>query len=171
MSSRSAVVLAGGTANAVKLFVAALAFTSAYAGFSAHSSAGSATEPVRTVTLSARELPIIAPAQQSAPVRAGEIALSALTDGTPGCGKTFLARGLLVNPRPGATVLYRWRLARWSPAARTWRTYLADHSGFAGGSRSVEWQPQISGNPGWYRVELIARPGGTVMSERFQVSC
>ncbi|MFI6175695.1 hypothetical protein ACIA8R_09190 [Nonomuraea sp. NPDC051191] len=171
MSSRSAVVLAGGTANAVKLLVAALAFTSAYVGVSAYSSAGSDTGPARTVTLSARELPITAPARQSAPARAGEIALSALPDATPGCGKSFLARGLLVNPRPGTTVLYRWRLSRWSPAARTWRTYLVDHSGFAAGSRNVEWQPQITGNAGWYRVELIARPGGTVMSERFQVSC
>ncbi|MFB9201059.1 hypothetical protein ACFFV7_07640 [Nonomuraea spiralis] len=171
MSSRSAVVLAGGTANAVKLFVAALAFTSAYVGFSAYNNAGPAAEPARTVTLSAREVPITAPAGESAPAKAGEIALSAQNDGAPGCGRSFLARSLLVNPRPGETVLYRWRLSRWSPAAKAWRTYLMDHSGFAGAGQNVEWQPQVSGNPGWYRVELVTGSGATVTSERFQVSC
>ena len=97
--------------------------------------------------------------------------MSALTDGTPGCAKSYAARALLVNPAPGRTVLYRWRLARWSPATKTWRTYLADHSGFAGGSKSVAWQPRVSGNPGWYRIELTARNAKTVTSDRFQVSC
>ncbi|NUP82664.1 MAG: hypothetical protein HOV96_34515 [Nonomuraea sp.] len=171
MSTTSAAVLASGTANAVKLFVAALAFTSAYVGLSAYSSAGSAAEPTRTVTLSARELPITAPAQESAPAKAGEVTVSALTDGIPGCAKSYRARGLIVNPAPGRTVLYSWRLARWSPAAKTWRTYLVDYSGFAGDSKSVEWRPQVSGNPGWYRVELTARNARTVTSDRFQVSC
>jgi hypothetical protein len=171
MSTTGATVLASGTANAAKLFVAALAFTSAYVGFSAYSSAGSASEPVRTVTLSARELPITAPAKEIAPAEPGKVTVSVLADGVPGCATTYVARGLIVNPEPGRTVLYGWRLARWSPASKTWRTYLADHSGFAGGSMDVEWQAQVSGNPGWYRVELTTRNARTVTSERFQVSC
>jgi hypothetical protein len=171
MSTKSAVVLATGTANAAKLFVAALAFTSAYVGFSAYDSAGSAAEPVQTVTLSARELPITTSAQEGAPAKAGKVTVSELADGAPGCAKTYAARSLVDNPKPGQTVLYGWKLSRWSASAKSWRTYLVDYSGFAGDGRNVEWRPEIVANPGWYRVELAVEGTKTVTSERFQVSC
>jgi hypothetical protein len=173
MAKRTAVVLAGGSKNAAKLFVAALAFTSAYAGFSAYGTATSATEPVRTVTLSARELPITAPVQTATTPAgtAGKVTVGALTDGTPGCGKSYVARSLVINPESARPVLYGWTLSRWSPAAKTWRTYLVDYSGFAGDEQGVEWRPQISSNPGWYRVELTVQGAKTIKSDRFQVSC
>ncbi|MEV0232609.1 hypothetical protein [Nonomuraea sp. NPDC050786] len=61
MPGRGAAVLACGVTNAAKLLVASLAFTGAYAGVSAHDSAGTAPAPVTTVTLSARELPVTEP--------------------------------------------------------------------------------------------------------------
>ncbi|MCK2212492.1 hypothetical protein MF672_001560 [Actinomadura sp. ATCC 31491] len=200
-TTRSAAVLASGTANAAKLFVAALAFTSAYVGLSAYDSAGpAAAAPTRTVTLSAREVPISRPlaqpaahaARAAAPAqagvsaqagvttqaavthpqaRAGAVAVAAVADGAAGCAKSYVARSVLAEAAPGQGVLYRWRLARWSPATKTWRTYLSEHSGFASAERQVEWRPRISGNPGWYRVEVIAEGAATVASDRFQVSC
>jgi hypothetical protein len=89
--------------------------------------------------------------------------------GDTGCTRTYRARTLLLNPRPGDGVMYGWRLARWSPAAKTWRTYLADHSGFAGAEDAAEWE--LSAPPGWYRVELSVEGGKTIKSDRFQVSC
>ncbi|MFG1706423.1 hypothetical protein ACFLIM_24815 [Nonomuraea sp. M3C6] len=171
MTTRSAAVLASGTANAAKLFVAALAFTSAYVGFSAYSNASSATEPTGTITLSAREVPITAPAQATvAPAKAGKITVSVLTGGTASCAKSYVARSV-VNAEPGQSVSYGWRLARWSPATKTWRTYLVDYDGFAGATETVEWRPQVSGNAGWYRVELSIEDTKVVKSDRFQVSC
>lgn len=172
-TTKTAAVLASGTANAARLFVAALAFTSAYVGFSAYSNASSATEPAATepaataVTLSAREAPVTE--ELTIPVRPGEISLSALTGA--GCAKSYVARSLVVNPDSAQGVQYRWRLARWSPAAKAWRTYVTEYDGFAGAARTVEWRPQISGNPGWYRVEVAAEGAETVKSDRFQVSC
>ncbi|MEW9551275.1 hypothetical protein [Nonomuraea sp. NPDC050783] len=176
-TTRSAAVLAAGTANAAKLFVAALAFTSAYVGLSAYGNAGSATGPEHTVTLSAREVPVArpltGPAAAHAPAvgQAGEVSVAALADGAAGCAKSYVARSLLAEPAPGQGVLYRWRLSRWSPATGTWRTYLSEHGGFAAARRAVEWRPRITGNPGWYRVEVSADGAGTVTSPRFQVSC
>ncbi|GAA2848632.1 hypothetical protein [Nonomuraea rubra] len=169
MPTRSAAVLTSGTANAAKLFVAALAFTSAYVGFSAYSNASSTPQPATPVTLSARELPVTAPAEELA--TAGKVTVSVLTDGGPGCAKSYVARSLVVNPGPDAAVSYRWRLARWSPSAREWRTYLADHDGFAAPERTVEWRPRVSGNPGWYRVELTVEGADPIASDRFQASC
>ncbi|MDP4502726.1 hypothetical protein [Nonomuraea turcica] len=166
-TTRSAAVLASGTANAAKLFVAALAFTSAYVGFSAYSSASSTPEPARTVTLSAREAPIT----EQLPAQAGKVTVSVLADGGTGCAKSYVARSVLLNPDPAEGVTYGWRLARWSPATKTWRTYLVDHDGFVGAARTVEWRPQITRNPGWYRVELAVEGAKTVTSDRFQVSC
>ncbi|MFB4276972.1 MULTISPECIES: hypothetical protein [unclassified Nonomuraea] len=171
MPTRSAAVLASGTANAAKLFVAALAFTSAYVGFSAYSNASSAPGPT-PITLSAREVPIAAPAEEvTTAAQAGKVTVNALVDGAAGCARSYVARSLLISPDPDATVLYHWRLARWSSAGKTWRTYVVDYDGFAGAQRAVEWRPQISGNPGWYRIELSAEGAKTVKSDRFQVSC
>ncbi|TDD24347.1 hypothetical protein [Nonomuraea diastatica] len=172
MTTRSAAALASGTANTVKLFVAALAFTSAYVGLSAYHNANSATEPVTTITLSARETPISAPIGQTAPAaRAGEVTISGVPDGGAGCAGSYVARSVVVNPDPDQAVSYGWRLTRWSPASRTWRTYLVDHDGFAAAESTVEWRPHVSGNTGWYRVELAVEGVKTVRSERFQVSC
>ncbi|WP_146104140.1 hypothetical protein [Nonomuraea solani] len=172
MPTRSAAVLASGTASAAKLFVAALAFTSAYVGFSAYSNASSATEPTRPVTLSARELPITVPVQETAaPVKAGEVAVTLLADGSAGCLRSYVARTTVANPDPGQSVSYGWKLTRWSPATKTWRSYLVDYAGFTGAGRPAEWRPQISGNPGWYRVELSVEGAEPVTSDRFQVSC
>ncbi|TMR94826.1 hypothetical protein [Nonomuraea basaltis] len=168
-TTRSAAVLASGTANAAKLFVAALAFTSAYVGFAAYGNASSVPEPARSVTLSARELPISE--QLATPARAGQVTVSVLADGGPGCAKSYVARSVLVNPDPAQGVHYGWRLARWSPATKAWRTYVVHHDGFAGATKTVEWRPQISGNPGWYRVEVTAEGAKTIKSDRFQVSC
>jgi hypothetical protein len=168
-TSRSAAVLATGTANAAKLFVAALVFTSAYVGFSAYSSASSTPAPARTVVLSAREVPVAE--RLTEPARAGVVTVSAVADGAAGCVKSYVARTVLVNPDPAHGAHYRWRLARWSPAARAWRTYLSEHDGFAGAVKTIEWRPRIAGNPGWYRVELAVTGAQTVTSDRFQVSC
>nr|SBP00173.1 hypothetical protein BN4615_P9689 [Nonomuraea gerenzanensis] len=170
MSTRSAAVLTSGTANAAKLFVAALAFTSAYVGFTAYSNAGTTiAEPATQVTLSARELPITAPAEQV--VTAGKVTVAVLTEAGPGCTKSYVARSRVARPGPAGSVFYSWRLARWSPSAKTWRTYLADHDGFAAPERTVEWHPQVTGNPGWYRIELAVEGAEPVTSDRFQVSC
>ncbi|MFB4267316.1 hypothetical protein [Nonomuraea sp. GTA35] len=169
MPTKSAAVLTSGTATAAKLFVAALAFTSAYVGLSAYSNASSTPEPATQVTLSARELPVTAPAEELA--TAGRVTMSVLADGGPGCAKSYVARSLLTNPDPAGAVSYHWRLARWSPAAKAWRTYLADHDGFAAPERAVEWRPMVSGNPGWYRVELTIEGTEPIRSDRFQVSC
>ncbi|WP_431928901.1 hypothetical protein [Nonomuraea jabiensis] len=166
MASRSAAVLASGTANAAKLFVAALAFTSAYLGFSAYSAADDAPAAVTTITLSAREMPV---AEELAPAaRPGEVTLG----GPAGaCSGPLVARSVLLSPEPGRSVHYGWKLARWSPATKSWRTYLVDYDGFVGAAQTVEWRPEISGDPGWYRVELSAKGVRTVTSDRFRVSC
>ncbi|MGW0805634.1 hypothetical protein [Nonomuraea sp. NPDC002799] len=174
MTTRSAAVLASGTANAAKLFVAALAFTSAYVGLSAYSNAGSTaaqaqTRPAQTITLSAREVPVTE--AMDTPAKSGRLTLGVLTSGDTTCARSYVIRGVVVNPDPAGSVQYGWRLARWSPATKTWRTYLAAHDGFAGATETVEWRPQISGNPGWYRVELAVEGAKVVKTDRFQVSC
>ncbi|MGN9838782.1 hypothetical protein ACTMTI_11735 [Nonomuraea sp. H19] len=167
MPTRSAAVLASGTANAAKLFVAALAFTSAYVGFSAYSNAGSATQPARatTVALSAREMTITE--DLTAAARPGTITVTEQPG--PECVKTYVARTVVTSP--AQSVRYAWKLTRWSPVTKSWRTYLVDYDGFAGAPETVEWRARISGNPGWYRVELAVNGAETVTSDRFQVSC
>ncbi|MEO3873944.1 hypothetical protein ABGB18_34465 [Nonomuraea sp. B12E4] len=171
MTSRSATVLVTGTANAAKLFVAALAFTSAYVGFTAYSNAtsgtGAQTRPTQ-IALSARELPVVE--KIAAPVKAGEVTLSLLAAGE-NCAKSYVARSRPTPSEPAEPVTYGWRLTRWSQATKTWRTYLADYDGFARGADSVEWRLHVSGDPGWYRVELSVAGAEPVKSERFQVSC
>ncbi|MBN6058247.1 hypothetical protein JYK22_40365, partial [Nonomuraea sp. RK-328] len=183
MRTRSTAVLVSGTANTAKLFVAAFAFTAAYVGFSAYDTASSTPRDEQTVTLSAREMPMTVPmttpmtVPTTAPIASGESPAApgtvtiAETRSEAGCAKTFTARGVVVNPDPGGTALYTWRLARLSPDGHAWRDYLVDHDGFAGLKESVDWSPRITGNPGWYRVELSVRGAGTVKSKRFQVTC
>ncbi|MEU4225673.1 hypothetical protein AB0F17_15375 [Nonomuraea sp. NPDC026600] len=174
MATRSSAVLVSGTANTAKLFVAALAFTGAYVGFSAYGTASSAPRPTQTVTLSSRELPITSSlsTRTAPPAKAGKVSVSALPGGT-GCVKTFVARSVVVNPGPGPdrTVMYDWRLARWSADTHTWHTYFVNYDGFAGDKKTVDWKPSISANPGWYRIELTVEGAKTVKSDRFQVSC
>ncbi|MEU0571307.1 hypothetical protein ABZ297_38745 [Nonomuraea sp. NPDC005983] len=171
MATRSGTVLAAGSANAAKLFVAALAFTGAYAGLSAYGIASSAPDPAdRTVSLSARELPITRPIAVERPPAAGKVSVSALPGG-PGCVRAFSARALVGDEQAEQAVRYSWRLARWSPDTRTWHTYLAHHAGFAGTGRAVDWEAHVTGNPGWYRVELAVEGAKTIRSDRFQVSC
>ena len=171
MATRSSAVLVSGTANTAKLFVAALAFTGAYVGFSAYDTAGSASRPTQTVTLSARELPITSSlsTRTPQPAKAGKVSVSALP-GDAGCVKTFVARSVVVNSDPDRTVMYGWRLARWNADTHAWRTYFVNYDGFAG-ERTVDWKPSISANPGWYRIELTVEGAKTVKSDRFQVSC
>jgi len=172
MATRSTAVLVSGTASTAKLFVAALAFTGAYVGFSAYGTANSAPRPAQTVILSARELPITSSlsTRTPQPAKAGKVSVSALT-GDAGCVKTFVARSVVVNPDPDRTVMYDWRLTRWSADTHTWHTYSVNYAGFAGEGEAVDWKPSISANPGWYRIELTAEGAKTVKSERFQVSC
>ncbi|NUW36522.1 hypothetical protein HTZ77_34715 [Nonomuraea sp. SMC257] len=171
MGTRSTAVLVSGTANTAKLFVAACAFTAAYVGFSAYDTASSAPRDEHTVTLSAREMPMTTPIASSVSPAAPGAVTVAETRSDAGCAKTFRARGVVVNPDPHGTALYTWRLARLGPDGHAWRDYLVDHDGFAGLQESVDWSPRITGNPGWYRVELSVRGAGTVRSRRFQVAC
>ncbi|MEU7830626.1 hypothetical protein [Nonomuraea sp. NPDC049129] len=173
MATRSTAVLASGTASTAKLFVAALAFTGAYVGFSAYDTANSAPHPAQTVTLSARELPIISPTTARTPQAAkpGKISVSALPVGDAGCVKTFVARSVVINAEPDHTVLYGWELSRWSPGTNTWHSYFVNYDGFAGNTKTVRWNPSITNNPGWYRIELTVEGAKTIKSDRFQVSC
>ncbi|MEV0595034.1 hypothetical protein [Nonomuraea cavernae] len=171
MATRSTAVLATGSASTAKLFVAALAFTGAYVGFSAYDTANSAAQPTQTITLSARAVPITAPASyEAAPATAGRVSVSPQKS-EAGCVKTYAARTVVVNPAPDRTVLYGWKLSRWNPGTNTWDAYLVDYAGFAGSQETVAWQPRLTGNPGWYRVELTVDGAKTVKSRRFQVSC
>lgn len=189
MPVRSAIALINRTSNAAKLFAAALAFTGACVAFSAYGTAHTAStaEPARTAT-TATVLPAAStsPAGEQGQGQAGGGRLA--TDGQAaaipgvvtvspvrargtGCARSYVARTYLANPDPEGTVFYRWKLTRWSPATRTWRTYLSDHDGFAAAGRAVEWRAELSGSPGWYRVELTTGGGETVKSRRFRVSC
>ncbi|MET8865014.1 hypothetical protein ABZW11_18915 [Nonomuraea sp. NPDC004580] len=173
MPTTSATVLTSGTSNAAKLFVAALAFTSAYVGFSAYSNAGT-TEPRKAaepapIVLAARAMPASERLAGGIAGEPGALTVSALP--AEGCARSYVARTFLANPDPDDTVLYRWKLTRYSPATKTWRTYLSDHDGFATAGRTVEWRAEVNGTPGWYRVELSAEGAETVKSPRFEVSC
>jgi hypothetical protein len=103
--------------------------------------------------------------------KAGEVIVSILAGGEAGCAKSYVARSVVTAQSPARTVSYGWRLARWSAATKTWRTYIVNYDGFAGGSETVEWRPRVSGNPGWYRVELRVGDAKVIKSDRFQVSC
>lgn len=163
---KATAVLTTGTTTTAKLFVAALAFTGAYVGFSAYDTANSAPAPTQTLTLAAQAMPVTT---QIAPTP-GTVTVSTATAGTD-CAKTFSAKSILINTAPGETLLYGWRLTRWNATTQQWRSYLADYAGFAGAQRTVNWEPRIVANPGWYRIELTVKGEKAIKSDRFQVSC
>ncbi|GAA3474631.1 hypothetical protein [Nonomuraea roseola] len=177
--TRSAAVTGTGSATAAKLLVGALAFTTAYVGVSAYSTANSAPSAAaeeqaaeeraatQTVALSAAAVPLT---EQTEP-EAGAIAVSALP-GRGTCEQTFTARTVVLNPDASSTVLYSWRLVRWSSVSRSWKTYQTEYAGFMGARRNVKWELSVRDNPGWYRIELTV--GGAkkpIRSDRLLVSC
>ncbi|MBG0815633.1 hypothetical protein [Planomonospora sp. ID82291] len=172
MSPRSSVVpvVASGTATVLRLLAATLVFAALYAGAETLGGSGRAEaagpERTRTVTLSAQAG---GSAEERAP-EPGTVAVDEIPSGGR-CDRTYRARGAVGNPDPQDTVSYGWRLERWSPATRTWRTYLTEGAGFTGASRTAEWEPRIVGNPGLYRVRLSIDGGATLRSEKFMVSC
>jgi hypothetical protein len=87
------------------------------------------------------------------------------------CDSPYLARTVVGNEDPRATVSYAWRLERWSVATHRWHTYLNAGAGFTGEDQVVEWRPRIVGNPGWYRVVLSVGDERPLRSERFLVTC
>ncbi|GAA2876469.1 hypothetical protein GCM10010517_37650 [Streptosporangium fragile] len=190
MSPRSSVapVVASGTASVVKLLVATLAFTGAYLGV--ESTRGDSTQagrgpaaqaPVRTVILSSESMPATTeeaaaaatapePPARRAPAK-GVVTVSKLT-ASGSCTRPYRIRSVVGGDDPKAAVSYDWRLERWSPASRDWRIYLTASSGFTGGRQTVEWQPRVVNNPGWYRAVLSVSGKRTPLrSEKFLVSC
>lgn len=187
---KATAVLTTGTTTTLKLFVGALAFTSAYIGFSAYGTATSAPAQAHTVTLAAQSMPVTTPIA----ARPGAITV-ATGASTAGCAKTLQARSILINTKPSQTMLYGWSLTRWNAGTQQWRPYLSDYAGFSGEQRTVKWAPRIVANPGWYRIELSVQAerrssgresdeganeersgrdhkhGKTIKSDRFQVSC
>jgi len=155
--------------SALGPLAAALALTAAYLGAGTAHPAGPAAAVPRGA----------APGQaaaKAAPVPArpkpGTVAVTAVPRpraADPLCRRTYHARGLVTAT--GGVAVYHWRLLRWSPAAKRWRTYLAAPPAFTVNTRTVRWRPQIVANPGWYRVELRVRPGGTAYSKGFRVTC
>ncbi|MFB9675790.1 hypothetical protein [Streptosporangium vulgare] len=155
-----------------------------------------AQAPVRTVELSSRSMPATEqfPATTERVSAAGRVpAADKITDkaadkatdkvAAPGtvtvsaldalgpCDRPYQAQSVVDNDDPRATVSYGWRLERWSPGTRRWQTYLGTGSGFGGESQTVEWQPRIVNNPGWYRVVLSVSGDAPLRSEKFLVSC
>ncbi|GAA5055654.1 hypothetical protein HNP84_006267 [Thermocatellispora tengchongensis] len=170
-------VAASGATNAIKLLVATLAFAGAYVGVEAtqHASVSaqatdagtSAPErPAQRITLQSRAVPVTTDRLP----KTGTITVSAAGFTAP-CAKELHVQSVVANPDPDDTVLYGWRLQRWSEATKTWKPYLTARSGFAGARKVAEWHPRVVNNPGWYRVELSVTGAGAVRSERFQVSC
>ncbi|RCG27363.1 hypothetical protein DQ384_27090 [Sphaerisporangium album] len=171
--------MASGTATVFKLIVASLALTGAYFGAVAAQNGGrpgtaAGEAPVRTVVLSSRAMPV----QDAHVPEPGTVSVGLSGTGDD-CRSVYHAQSV-IDPGPaGDPVVYDWRLARWSPSTRTWKTYLfSGPAGFMGARRTVEWYPHVVGNPGWYRVELSVRDGvedgaalARVVSERFRVGC
>ncbi|GIH77899.1 hypothetical protein Plo01_43280 [Planobispora longispora] len=157
----------------MKLLVATLAFTGAYVGVEASRDASgesranaTAGAPVQTVSLSAEAVPVTTDAIPAS----GKLTVSAIT-GTQGCAKPYRVQSVIENADPEGVVSYGWRLERWSAAGKSWRVYMTSGSAFTGRSETVEWEPRIVDNPGWYRVKLSVDGGDTMLSEKFQVSC
>jgi len=165
--------MASGAATAIKLLVATLAFAGAYVGVEATWNTPApppAKSQPQTRTLTLRPSPAAGTAGLPArPARSGVLDVAV----TPGasCDHQIVARTLLVNPDPSGTLLYGWRMQRWSTTADAWKTYLTANSGFTGDRRTAEWEARVVANPGWYRVELTTRGGEPIRSERFQVAC
>ncbi|GAA0391946.1 hypothetical protein Acor_17900 [Acrocarpospora corrugata] len=156
-------VLAGGTGTAAKLFLATLAAIGAYVGVGiAHVAPA---EPVRTITLSARSLPV----EEALPAPAAGLVSVAALAGDPGCDNSYQVQTLVPAAPDG--VMYDWTLQRWSDNQRAWQNYLVTSGGFADGdARTVRWNPRVVANPGTYRA-VLAVDGETYRSQKFQVSC
>ncbi|MBB2911137.1 hypothetical protein FHS43_002402 [Streptosporangium becharense] len=187
-------MVASGTTSVVKLLVATLAFTGAYLGVESTYGASERSErapaaqisaaraPVHTVALSSESTPAeqVAVEQAAEQVVAGRAAqvpakgvvtVSELTV-SGSCDRPYRIQSVVGDADPKAAVSYDWRLERWSPASRAWRTYLTASSGFTGGSQTVEWQPRIVDNPGWYRAVLtVSGERDPLRSEKFRVTC
>ncbi|MEV8632325.1 hypothetical protein AB0395_11785 [Streptosporangium sp. NPDC051023] len=172
-------VVASGTASVVKLLVATLAFTGAYVGVEASrttsvparasmaaGTTGAEKAQVETVVLSSKSMQ---DATAQAPA-AGTVTVSPVT-GAGSCDRPYRIQSVIDNPHPDRTVSYGWRLQRWSEGSRSWRTYLNGNSGFTGKSQTVEWQPHVVDNPGWYRATLSVSDGTSLRSAKFRVSC
>ncbi|MFC4060490.1 hypothetical protein ACFOWE_19470 [Planomonospora corallina] len=174
MSPRNSVVpvVASGTATVVKLLAVTLAFAGLYVGAdtldgSSRARAQSAGQDrVRTLTLSADAA---AAATEREPAQ-GEVSVDEQPPGGR-CDRPYRVRSVITNADPESTVSYDWQLQRWSPASRSWLTYMTSGGGFGGEKRTVEWQPRIVDNPGVYRVKLSVSGGETLRSEKFMVSC
>ncbi|MEV6985510.1 hypothetical protein AB0M95_30205 [Sphaerisporangium sp. NPDC051017] len=171
--------MASGAATVFKLIVASLALTGAYFGAVAAQGDGrpgvaAGEAPVRTVVLSSRAMPV-----QDAHVPKPAIVSVGLSETGEGCRRVYHVQSVIDPGSAGDPVVYDWRLARWSPSTRTWKTYLfSGTAGFMGARRTVEWYPHVVGNPGWYRVELAVRDGvedgaplSKVVGERFRIAC
>jgi hypothetical protein len=172
----------------VKLLVATLAFTGAYVGVEATHSASvqagagvDAEVPVRAVILSSGSLPAATEPAATERVttesetneeipKVGTVTVSAIT-GSGACDKPYRIRSVIDNDHPDNVVSYGWGLQRWSPATQSWRPYLGMHSGFIGRSQTVEWEPRVVNNPGWYRAVLSVSGDAPLRGEKFLVSC
>jgi len=135
---------------------------------------------VRLVTAQARP-PVRSTADETRP-EPGKITVSAVPVGAgragggssggaadSACRRAYRAQALV--PAADGVAVYHWRLQRWSETSRTWRPYLSAPAGFTDTTRPVRWRPPIVANPGWYRVEIRIQPGGTYLSEGFEVTC
>ncbi|GII78458.1 hypothetical protein Sru01_34400 [Sphaerisporangium rufum] len=158
-------------ATVVKLVVGTLAFAGAYAGVAG--AGGTASLPAagdagpRTVLLSTRALPA-----ESDQVPEAGMVTAALATPPGACPPAYRAQGVIDPGAAGGTAGYRWRLRRWDPGARAWRTVLASgRGGFTGTARAVEWRPAVTTGPGRYRVELAVAGKGTTAGEAFTVAC
>ncbi|MFE3452865.1 hypothetical protein ACFXJ8_28455 [Nonomuraea sp. NPDC059194] len=183
MGTRSKAVLETGSSTAARLLVGALAFAAAYAGVSAYGTASSTSRATTTVNLSATTMPITeqtghagqtgqaGQAGQAEP-EVGTITVSSLGGRGAACDKSFVARSVVLNPDAGATLMYHWRLTRWSAVNRAWKTYQSEYAGFTGARRNVKWELHVQDNPGWYRIELVvAGQKKAIRSDRILVRC
>lgn len=154
--------------SALGPLAAAFALTAAYLGAGTAHPADRAAVPWGAAPGQAAAEAVPVPARP----KPGTVAVTAVPRSRAAdslCRRTYHARGLVTAT--GGIAVYHWRLLRWSPAAKRWRPYLAAPPAFTGDTRTVHWRPQIVANPGWYRIELRVRPGGTAYSKGFRVTC
>lgn len=179
MKRWSSVILATGTATAVKLLVATLAFVGAYVGVEAGRDTfrqASPDTPARTIRLGSASTAVThVPFREDARDRAekgtnGKAGVVDVRVRAASSACVLQARALLTNPAPETTLLYEWRLLRWSETTGAWKPYLSFSGGFAGERRTLEWEPSVPGTPARYRVELVVEGGDTIRDE-VRVTC
>lgn len=166
MDPRSSMVpiMASGSATVVKLLIATLAVTGAYAPFT---TGAFADPPAQVTILSARAEPAPAERAPEEAAKVGAVTVSPIGDDN-GCDRTYRASSVIDSD--GSGISYGWRLLRWSAVSNTWHTYLSAQSGFAGPSRTVQWRSRIVDNPGTYRVQLDVG-AQSFKSDKFRVTC